>query len=147
MRTFTEISYVPQNHLLFPNLIIQGYVAILWFICYAHSLFLSRLEGERFRLVWYKVYKIFKTNCTHWYCCDIGTVEVTTHQLPDHGHFNEAEILSSPSEYVENGFDACERVSTKCVNSSTNHIAFSVLNEVKGRFWIWRVWCVFVCLT
>ncbi|CAI8001360.1 hypothetical protein GBAR_LOCUS3172, partial [Geodia barretti] len=60
-----------------------------------------------------------------------GTVEVTTHQLPDHGHFNEAEILSSPSEYVE-GFDACERVSTKCVNSSTNHIAFSVLNEVKG---------------
>ena len=62
---------------------------------------------------------------------------MATHQLPDHGHFNEAEILSSPSEYVENafdGFDACERVSTKCVNSSTNHIAFSVLNEVKGRF-------------
>ena len=84
---------------------------------------------------WYdiKSIKFKKTIPTDNYCCDIGTVEVTTHQLPDHGHFNEAEILSSPSEYVE-GFDACERVSTKCVNSSTNHIAFSVLNEIKGRF-------------
>ena len=88
------------------------------------------------------------------YICYIGTVE--PHHLPDQVHFGSTEILCSPSKQMENafdGFDACECVSTKCVDSSKNKrimiaLSLSINDALEGRLYLLNVVMhVFVCLT